>query len=271
MRVLLEAFFAVVAFSWGRWFASDNLKPELYGITIGIVAAILIEYGLLIYQKRKFLTLYLDCWNPFTKKELRLTIAYLFKIEVNGKYLLVKSHRNPNLYQPVGGVYKYFYPEAQKDLARMCIVTDNNVINDEVSEYDLRLKQKNRRCLPQFINWFLSNQEREIGPWREFYEELIVTGILPQNEFGYIYYELIGQHFEAIHFDPVYKVDTFKYVDIYIPRFANNKQVDLLKQLTLVESPEYIWVTEEEINLKRSSKGHIIADHSYKIFQTKML
>lgn len=271
MRVIVEICLGVLFLVWGKWFADQNLQPELYGMAIGMAGAVLVEFILFLYDKRSFLKLYWDCWKPFVNNEIRLTIAYLFRIEANGKYLLVKSRRIENLYQPVGGVYKYFYPEAQKDLARLCIVTDNNIPNDNHSEYDLRLKQKDRKCLPKFLNWFFSYEERETGPWREFYEELIQTGILPQNEFGYIYYELIGQHFEPIYYDKFFKIDTFKYADIYIPRFASNKQVELLKALMLDTNPEYIWVTEEEIMRGKSDHGHDIADHTYKIFNTKML
>ena len=47
----------------------------------------------------------------YRKKEIRLSFSYLFKIQIDGKYLLIKGNRLKNQYQPVGGVYKY-YPEA---------------------------------------------------------------------------------------------------------------------------------------------------------------
>ena len=48
----------------------------------------------------------------YRKKEIRLSFSYLFKIQIDGKYLLIKGNRLKNQYQPVGGVYKY-YPEAK--------------------------------------------------------------------------------------------------------------------------------------------------------------
>lgn len=271
IRRLLELLFAVVSFVWAHWFANDGLQPELYGICIGASMALIIDLIVFLYGERSFLLLYWDSVKPWKKSELRLTIAYLYRIECNGKYLLVKSNRLENTYQPVGGVYKYFSPEAKKDLEQIGAIPDNKIPNDKASQYDLRINLLKRANLRKFLKWFFSQEERELDPWREFYEELVATGILPKAKFGFIYYELIGQHFESIHYDKFYKVDTFKYADIYSPRCVNHEQHLEIEKLQDTEHPNYLWVTQEDINNGKTKEGKIIADHSYKIFQTKKI
>lgn len=271
IKPLLELFFSIAFFFWGRWFADSNLQPELYGMCIGFTAALLIDIIVFLYKERAFLKLYWDC-RPFQKRpEIRLTISYLYRIEINGKYLLVKSSRIENTFQPVGGVYKYFYPEAKRDLDCIGAITDNHIVNDNRSEFDLRLKMLDRKKIRKFLKWFFAGEEREWDPWREFYEELVVTGILPAADFGYIHYELIGQHFDPIHYDKHFKIDTFKYADIYTPKYVNHKQLEEMKKLQQVQHSEYIWVTQEEINNGKSKEGQMIAEHTHKIFHTKKI
>jgi hypothetical protein len=268
LRKLSEAVLSIIFFIAGKWFVGEDLKPELYGMSIGLACAFIIELIDLVIKEWSFIRLYFDCYKPFTRKEIRLSISYLYRIEINGKYLLIKSGRLDEAFQPVGGVYKYFDPEAKRYLDSIGAITDNHLPNDNINEYDLRLKLLNRRKIRKFLNWFFSGQDREWDPWREFYEELVITNILPPNEFGYIHYELIGQHFEPIHFDQHFNIDTFKYADIYKPKYVNNRQCEEMKKLISVESPQYIWVSEDEIRRGRSLYGKRIADHTYKIFHT---
>ncbi|MFW5700491.1 MAG: hypothetical protein ACOCWM_02280 [Cyclobacteriaceae bacterium] len=254
---------------WAR-FAPESLRPELYGIAIGLTIAMLIELIVFLIRKWSLLRVYAKCYFPLSSKEIRLTIAYLFKIECHGKYLLVKSKRIPNTYQPVGGVYKYFSPEADNILSKMTIIPDNSIPNDGYSEHDLRVKMKNRCHVPLFLKWFFELKQRELSPWREFYEELVATKILPAKIFSYMFYDLIGQHLEQIHFDPHFRIDTLKYADIYIPRYSSDEQRFSLKKLAQqVNDDQYIWATENEIINKFTHDGKRIADHTCKIFHTK--
>ncbi|MCB0632747.1 MAG: hypothetical protein R2824_24175 [Saprospiraceae bacterium] len=272
IKNILQVGAGTIFFIWGNWFAESDLRPELLGMAIGIIAALSIELIYFLYTERYFLQLYLNCLILKRNSELRLSIAYIFKIEVRGKYLLVKNSRfNIPTYQPVGGVYKYFHPEATKVLSNMSVVADNAIDNDEKSEFDLRQKMSKRKNIRKFLKWFFGSIERESDPWREFYEELVATKILPSEKFKYIYYDLTGQHFEPIHFDNYFNIDTLKYVDVYTPRFVNQQQKDELDKIFLIKSDEYIWVTEDEISKKFSRDGKRISDHAHKIFFTKKL
>jgi len=268
---LLEIFLLVSFFIWANWFAGVNMQTELYGIVVGGFGVLFIELFDYLIRERAFLKLYWDCWKPWTEKEIRLTIAYLYRIEVNGKYLLVKSNRIANTYQPVGGVYKYYNPEAKQELDCMGAITDNKIDNDDVSECDLRLNLLNRNKIGAFLKWFFKGQKRESDPWREFYEELVATGILPATEFRYIHYELVGQHFEPIHRDTFFNVDTFKYADIFIPKFVTPRQIEEVKKLLSINSTKYIWVTQQEIKQGKSNNNYLIAEQTKKIFHNKIL
>lgn len=259
---ILEFFLVVGLFIWSKLTSDSNLQAELYGMVIGGIGILIIELIDYLITERAFLKLYWDCWKPWTEKEIRLTIAYLYRIEVNGKYLLVKSNRIANTYQPVGGVYKYYNPEAKQELDCMGAITDNKIDNDNVSECDLRLNLLNRKKIGEFLKWFFKGEKRESDPWREFYEELVATEILPAKEFGYIHYELVGQQFEPIHRDNFFNVDTFKYADIFIPKFVTHQQQEEIKKLLTINSSEYIWVTQQEIKQGKSNGNHLIAEHT---------
>ena len=82
---------------------------------------------------------------------------------------------------------------------------------------------------------------------------------------------MVGQHFEPIHEDSYYKIDTFKYVEVFTPRYTNQKQKDEIEKLLSVSSDDFIWVTEEEIKKKFTIDGKRISDHAHKIFFTKKL
>jgi len=264
---ILELLAGIVLLIWASFFAGSDIKPELQGMSIGIFLTLLINVISFLYNEWSLLGIYSNSYLHKPNAPLRLSFAYLFRIEHNGKYLLVKNNRfTTPTYQPVGGVYKYFSPEGKKALNKLGIVTDNSIENDEKSEFDLRVKMRKRVRLRAFIKWFQTGTQRETNPWREFYEELIVTGALPGKQFPYLFFDQVGSHFEPIHLDEYFGLDTLKYADIYVPRFINQEQSDILGTLMEASNEEIIWVTEEEINRRQSKCGKRIAPHTYKIF-----
>ena len=272
LKVVLQVFSAIVLMAAGYWFVSDELRSELIGMSIGIGLAVFVQLIAFLYEERNLLGVYLNSLVFRRNKSLRLTLAYIFRIEAQGKYLLVKNSRfSSATYQPVGGVYKYFSPEATKHLHSLTIVTDNSIDNDERSDCDLRVKIMKRKHLRRFLHWFFGQSDREIDPWREFYEELVKTNVLSRESFPFIFYDLLGQHIEPIHFDTHFKIDTLKYVDIFALRPVNHNQKYQIEKLISYECEEYIWVTEEEIRNGISKCGKRIAPHTNKIFQTQKL
>lgn len=112
-----------------------------------------------------------------------VSLSYLFKIKLPGsnKYLMVKSRKIKNQYQPVGGVFKK-YPSLTETWRKWEASSANNY---EINADDLRFSTM-RKHIPSIRRWFQTRKNREVDVWREFYEELIVSGILPANKFKHI-------------------------------------------------------------------------------------
>ena len=80
------------------WIA-DNSKETIFSIVLG---------GLIttIFQNRKNIVIWIKTFFQ-KEKEFRISYAYLFRIKIENKYLLIKGKRIEQ-YQPVGGVFKYY-------------------------------------------------------------------------------------------------------------------------------------------------------------------
>jgi len=123
----------------------------------------------------------------YRKSYVRLSISYLFRIRVKGKYLLVRNGRG-DYYQLVGGAYKTL-PGAESVFDRYKVITDSRFETDHgIAKNDLRFRVPGRHVLAM-LKWFDSRQNREISQWREFCEELLTTNILPKHPFRYIDYK----------------------------------------------------------------------------------
>jgi len=272
ISILLKVFFALISLIWALYFASEGFKFELYGIALGFTFSLIVDGLVWLNAYWVFLKLYVNCIiNP--SKRVRLSMAYLYRIQHKGLFLLVKNSRfELTKYQPVGGVYKYFNDEVSHLFNELTLFEDSDIANDEISKFDLRLRMTKRKHLKSFLNWFFSYKNREVSPWREFYEELIEDEILTSSNFKYINYELVSQHIEPIHEDQHHnKIDTFKYVDVFKPKYINSIQKEEMTNLQNEVSDKYIWVTEDEIHAKQSKSGHLIAPHTYKILTNKNL
>jgi len=121
-------------------------------------------------------------WN----KEVRLSISYLFRIQVNGKYLLVKN-RKRDYYQLVGGAYKAF-DSAKETFKKYKVTPDKQFATSHgIAKSDLRFMVPGRYVL-RMLDWFHSQRQRETSQWREFCEELLTTDILDKHLFRYVDY-----------------------------------------------------------------------------------
>ena len=75
---------------------------------------------------------------------VRISFAYLFRIKVGNKYLLVKNERNTGKYQPVGGVYKFTENEKMELKNKFHVIDDDRIPIDKSSKDDYRLQLENR-------------------------------------------------------------------------------------------------------------------------------
>jgi len=192
MRYILQILQAIVIIIIGKYFVSDELRPEFLGtgltffITfffVDLVYDIFQNYGrVMLYLRFKYLA--------FGKHHIRFSMSYQYRIKVNDKYLLVKNS-NWNFYQHVGGKYKRI-PVTQKILKDLEAVDDLKMKTTGLMKDDLAvfIPAKNAS---KFLTWFDTGEDREISHWREFYEELVQGkgSILSKENFPYVNYSLV--------------------------------------------------------------------------------
>jgi len=221
--------------------ATDNISNTLYNVSIELTGGIIL-YGLLQFlQNIKRPLFYLKTRCLLRNTEIRLSIAYLFRIQVDGKYLLVKS-RIRDSFQPVGGAFKTL-PGAEQIFKKLNVTPDRIIETEHgIAKGDLRVNMKGLNVI-EFIEWFNSKEDREISPWREFCEELISTKILPWKEFRYIDYK-----FQRTVQSPIITLDTggkgmfiFEVYDLVV----NDDQKKVFQKLIAGgDTDKFIWATD---------------------------
>ena len=205
-----------------------------------------------------------EFFNKSSKKErIRLSYSYLFRIQIDGQYLLVKDAQGRNQYQPVGGVYKY---DSQKvDLeTRFDGIYDNMFNNDGRLTDDLRITISKSK-LKDFDSWFGSHENREniLDLSREFKEELIDSEILNKNLFKNIKYKYVGS-LRQPSFNEKLNMPQIRHFDIVTLR-PTDIQKNHLKKLVSMPSDKYIFASKRDIengSIRYLGKQYTIAEHS---------
>ncbi len=200
---------------------------------------------------------------------VRISFAYLYRIKVGNKYLLVKNERGTGKYQPVGGVYKLFGNE-KLELKNLYQVKDDDKISiDESSRDDYRLRLENK-YLRKFVKRFDKGSEREqiYNLSREFREELVETGIVGWNQ---ITYRVCGRHMTELRFGDHFQCYELLLADV-VELLPTSEQQTSLEQLVNQHSDMYRFATPEEItslgiNTENGDLRETIADHTRKIIQ----
>jgi len=158
----------------------------------------------------------------------RVSISYLIKISVDGTLLLIRGHRIRTQFQPVGGVYKIRFNEVDL-VSRFNALPDTRFAPDDVNRGDLRLQLKGKH-IPDLISWFESGREREFLPTREFYEELVRPGIIPDSAFLYLDCSYIGRRSFGLEYDKYSNCQQLILADIYVLHL-DEKQLATLREL----------------------------------------
>ncbi len=240
--------------------SDDSFSETLLNISIEIVGGIVLFGILQFLQNINRLRFYFQTQFILRKKEVRLSIAYLFRINVNGKFLLVKSRRR-DYYQPVGGAFKTL-PGADKVFEKLGVKPDRLVETEHgIAKSDLRVYLKGVHII-EFLEWFKSKEDREISPWREFCEELISTDILPWKPFRYIDYK-----FKGTIQSPIINMDSggkgmflFEVYDLVV----NDEQKPVLEELQKNgNKSEYIWV--DDYLIQRLGHDESVKDQLFEI------
>lgn len=200
----------------------------------------------------------------YNAKKIRFSCAYLFRIYINGKYLLVLDEQGRNTFQPVGGVYKYTDDSIlEKTHATQCMRFGTNSDLD----YDLRLIVP-RNKVSKFKRWYFSEKGRECQTnlYREFKEEILdrIDTIDPQI-FEQIEYRCCGSNIEI---DRMGENDLQIRIADIVELIPTPQQAKAFTKLMQQESSVYRFATKEEIyELGRTNGNQIqtISPHSYKI------
>lgn len=200
---------------------------------------------------------------------IRISFAYLYRIKIGNKYLLVKNERGTGKYQPVGGVYKLLGNEKMELKNRYQVKDDNKIPIDKSSRNDYRLRMENK-YLRKFVRRFDRKAEREqiydLG--REFREELMEKGIVNWNQ---VSYRFCGRHMTEIHFSDHFQCYELLLADVVELLPTPEQEADLARLVTQ-QSDIYRFATAEEINslgidTERGDLRETIADHATKIIQ----
>jgi len=200
---------------------------------------------------------------------IRISFAYLYRIKIGNKYLLVKNERGTGKYQPVGGVYKLLGTEKMELRNRYQVKDDNKIPIDKSSRNDYRLRMENK-YLRKFVRRFDRKAEREqiydLG--REFREELMEKGIVNWDQ---ISYRFCGRHMTEIHFSDHFQCYELLLADVVELLPTPEQEADLARLVTQ-QSDIYRFATAEEINAlgidtERGDLRETIADHATKIIQ----
>lgn len=245
MKYLIQIVLGIILIVVGYFYSTDELRPEFVGSGFILVISTLYFISFEIYENWKRIKLYLQTKVIYRKKSIRLSIAYLYRIKIDGKYLLVKSNRR-EYYQPVGGAFKAF--QKSKAVFDKLNIEPDKLIETEkgIAKMDLRIFTNGLNVI-KFINWFDSKKDRETSPWREFCEELLSTKILPWKEFRYIDYE-----YKATVQTPLITLDSGDkglFIHEVYDLIPNTEQERILRELLEKGNTEkYIWADKNLIN-----------------------
>lgn len=207
--------------------------------------------------------------NKDTK--IRISFAYLYRILIDGKYLLIKSSRKTGKFQPVGGVYKYSDFEKEHLKINYFIEPDDKIICDKTSENDYRFYVKDK-YLRKFVNHFekeIGHRENESDVSREFVEEIIKDYKIKTKNFGTLNYSFDAR-FIDFTYSSIYQCYELVLADIYDIKLTNN-QVSLLQEL--IRNGNFILASAKDVetfgvNLSEGGNEEIISNHSWKILQS---
>lgn len=243
-------------------FVTPDIKEIGLAISCGILAPIIAFFIDSFLVNIANLRMWWDSNVRYRNERVRVSMSYLLRIQINGKFLLVKSSEY-DFYQPVGGVYKVLNTDLGYLIERFGWNKDNKYPDSKEKKCDLRGTIPAPKLLP-FIKWFKLGKQRETAPWREFYEELINKEILSIKDFPYFEYRHLRIIQPRIKRTENKKLEFFSF-DIF--DFIPTSTQECKLKNTQNEDSEYIkWVDEQTIeNLnarKKTAKEILLGEHT---------
>jgi len=216
------------------------------GLLANIIASPIAFFVVSLLENLNQLPLLFKTKTLLRNKDVRISIAYLFRIKIKDHYLLVKN-RTGNYYQLVGGAYKR-YETSEKVFRKYHIKSDKQFHTDHgIAKNDLRFRVPGKHVL-NIIRWFQTKEDRESSQWREFCEELLSTGILCKTTFRYIDYTYAGALQTPIQKAKYLDCQEILIYEIY-DLLPNEEQKRVLEELFDKGNTEQVkWAPEPLIN-----------------------
>lgn len=248
MKYILQIITAIILFLIGKYYVSDELRPEFIGSgAIVLITLILVDAAYGFYRNRGRIMLLLRCkYLSISGKYIRFSMSYQYRIKINDKYLLVKNS-NWGSYQHVGGKYKRF-PVTEKILKDFEAKDDLKMKTSGLMEDDLAVFIPAKNAI-KFLDWFNQKTEREISHWREFYEELVEGkgNVLSKENFPYVNYNFITSVTTDLRVAPMWGCWEILQYDV-IDLLPNENQKKELEELFQKGDTDYIkWADYELI------------------------
>lgn len=219
----------------------DKFISEVISFVVGV-------FLMFIWTNRKYFGLWISTnVTKAREDQVRFSIAYLFRIKIDGKYLLVKNEKIADQYQPVGGVYRNF--DSFVDIANKLEVTDEKKENFRVPN-DLRVYVQSKNVI-KFLEWFKTRRNREVNVVREFIEEIIDKNILEIQNLRDIEFEFIRTYDSGLHYAEQFSSYEILLHDIFEVRLKSN-DAEKLKQYVDSSSDNYLILVEQTDILRKA-------------------
>ena len=191
---------------------------------------------------------YIKLWGKLFRvwirgQRLRISFAALVRMSSGSHYLLVKSSRTQK-WQPVGGVYRIY---DNRVAASIGLRDDSAMPTQEPPELRKEFAPENVFKAFSLLAWFESRKGRETSPHREFHEELVLEGILPELHFAQPEFEYVHFH-RSITYSVPHRCWELKYFEVFEFK-PNSEQGNVLAKLfqDRDQAPSYLFLTQSEI------------------------
>ncbi|WP_319229969.1 hypothetical protein [Draconibacterium orientale] len=260
-HTLILAALLIAAFVFNDW-QDVNL---LWGAVIATAAYLIASIISWTLCSRMYLT---TIFAALFVKKLRLSCSYLYKIEIDDKYLLIKSRKHGK-FQPVGGNFKR-NKYSTNFLEKIELHKDDRFTNGNRSSDDLRLFI--RGCnLQKYLKWYnASEKQREVSYDREFYEELVESGYLPNDLFPYPQIDFRKQIVTPVRYSEHLDCKEVHIYDIVELKPTPQQDEYLRKLMSKGNTEQFVWVDTGTIRRRgyeRSTQSSRIeiTDHAKEI------
>lgn len=237
-----------------------NFSDKWYGqISLGAAGSLTASfiYWMCIEKNNEVFPIYKYIF--FYNNEIRLSIAYLMRIKIDNKYLLMWNEKR-HTFTPVGGVYKY-YTEAEGRLREL--ETESSIDFTKVSSVnDLRIVIKVKN-IHNFFAWFKSGIGREWDISREVDEELLIEDSVERCKLicnmKYFKYKTVYRHRNHVH-----RKRELHYFDIFEWKLDETQQ-RIIKNMIEKQPNKYILASVDEIKNEKMNDGRILGDNCYSL------